>query len=117
MPWLNIVDAQMVGALGGVAANNRKIVKADGEYEIPNESGIRYIIADAADKTIYIKLPAPASAIGYDLLIKVTNATNKVGIYPHGAECIDGTQQTIKLEVDYSYVRLLSDGTDWHIIG
>ena len=115
MPWLNIIDQQMIGTLGGVAANNHIPVMIEDDFAII--SGIRYVIADAAKKTINLTLPDPASALGYDLVIKVTDATNQVEIYPCDAEKIDGREETIKLDMDYSYVRLVSDEVDWYIIG
>nr|MDK2851729.1 hypothetical protein [Candidatus Cloacimonadota bacterium] len=115
MPWLNIVDEQMIGVLGGVAANNHIPEMIGADYAITTE--VRYVIANSAEKSIKLTLPDPAKALGYDLVVKVTDASNAVEICPYDAEKIDGAPQTIKLDVDYSYVRLVSDGVDWYIIG
>ena len=118
MPWLNIIDQQMIGTLGGVAANNHIPVKTDGgEGVFHLDPSVRYVIADASENTVIITLPDPTITLGCDLVIKVKKAINQVEIIPYKGECIDNATGPIKLDVDNSYVRLVSDGVDWYIIG
>lgn len=64
---------------------------------------------------VTITLPAAASHANRVYTIK-NIGTGKVTIYADGSEKIDG-EQTLVLNLQYSYVTIVSDGDEWFIIG
>lgn len=116
MPWTGVIDGAMVGVPGGVAEFGTEPVLIEDSYEIPGGCG-RYVIANSGKATIIITLPDPGVSVGYDVVIKVTDASKMVEICPHGGEMIDGQHEPIKIEYDNAWLRMVSDGTNWYVVG
>ncbi|MCK9583543.1 MAG: hypothetical protein M0R69_01360 [Candidatus Cloacimonetes bacterium] len=116
MAWKELIDESKIGAAGGVAAFSAIPVSVKEDYDIPDGGG-RYVIVDSGEGTVRVNLPDPSVSDGYDVVIKVTDASNGVSIYPNDGENIDGSKDKIMLDVDNAYVRLVSDGVDWYVIG
>ena len=116
MAWKELIDESKIGTAGGVAAFSAIPVLVYADYDIPDGGG-RYVIVDSVKGTVQVNLPEPGASDGYDVVIKVTDASNGVFIYPNDGENIDGAKDKIALESDNAYVRLVSDGVDWYVIG
>lgn len=116
MAWKELIDESKVGAAGGVAAFSAIPVSVKEDYDIPDGGG-RYVIVDSGEGTVQVFLPDPSASIGYDVVIKVTDARHCVFITTKHGENIDGSTDKIMLKVDNAYVRLVSDGVDWYVIG
>lgn len=75
------------------------------------------VIVDASSGNIIITLPASASHANRIYTIKkIDSSSNKVTIDANGTEKIDG-EQTVVLNLQYSYVTIVCDGDEWFIIG
>jgi hypothetical protein len=74
------------------------------------------ILVDATSGSIDLTLPDPAFASGSMYYIKkIDNSVNAVTINVSGAETIDGAGD-YQMTVQYKYVTLQSDGTNWYIL-
>jgi len=75
------------------------------------------VIVDASSGNITITLPASASHTNRIYTIKkIDSSQHKVTIDANSTETIDG-EETIVLNLQYSYVTIICDGTEWWIIG
>lgn len=75
------------------------------------------ILADATSGTVTITLPAVSGLTGREYMIKKVDSTaNKVTIDGNGAETIDGAT-TQDLNTQYTGFNVVTDGTEWWIIG
>jgi len=76
------------------------------------------ILVDASDNDITITLPAASANPGrYYYIKKIDSSGNKVTIKGDTAtETIDG-EDDIDINLQYAYVAVLCDGTEWWIIG
>ena len=76
-----------------------------------------FVKVDASSGSITITLPAVVSCINRAYTIKkIDSSGNKVTIDGNSTETIDG-EETIDLTLQYSYVTIVCDGDEWHIIG
>lgn len=74
------------------------------------------VLASDASGDFTITLPAAASNSGKVYYIKKTNSSeNEITIDGNGGETIDGAT-TVVLYVQYDAIRILCDGSNWHII-
>lgn len=74
------------------------------------------ILCDATAGAFTITLPAAASFANKTFYIKKTDAGfNAVTIDANGTETIDGALTTA-LSTQYESIRIVSDGTNWHVI-
>jgi len=98
-----------------VKASVDSIVFGDSPYTITDSDGYSTVLADSGSGAITVNLPTAADNEGREILVKKTDSTNnKVTIDGEGAETIDGLT-TFDLVLQYDYVRVVSDGTEWHI--
>ena len=75
------------------------------------------ILVDATGGRITISLPAADGNSELEYVIKKIDSSGSLVIIDgNGSETIDG-EQTIELNSQYSYVTIVCDGTEWHIIG
>jgi len=75
------------------------------------------VMVDASSGAITITLPASASHANRVYTIKkIDNSGNAITIDANATEKIDG-EETIALNLQYSYVTIVCDGTEWFIIG
>ncbi len=75
------------------------------------------ILADATGGEIKIALPTASDIPGkWYWIKKIDSSGNAVIIDADGAETIDG-EQTLDLGLQYQYVVIISDGTEWFILG
>lgn len=91
------------------------IVEKDAAYTATSTDYI--ILVDASTGDITIALPAASSSTNYGLIIKkIDSSGHSVIIDADSTEKIDG-EQTIELNLQYSYIHIVCDGDEWHIIG
>jgi len=84
-------------------------------YTILDNDGYHTILVSTGASQRTITLPAVANNSGRKIFIKKTDSgAGTVLIDTPGAETIDGAAQNI-LTQQYSYVELLSDGTNWFV--
>jgi len=77
----------------------------------------KIVLVDASSGGITITLPASSSHTKREYTIKkIDNSNHKVIIDANGTETIDG-EQTIELSLQYQYITIVCDGTEWFIIG
>lgn len=74
------------------------------------------ILADAGAGAITINLPPVANVVDRMYYIKKTDATNSVTIDANAGELIDGAA-TLVLSNQFDYVRIVTDGAAWFVIG
>jgi len=75
------------------------------------------LYADATTGPIKVSLEAAVSrADKWYWIKKIDSSDNKVTIDPYGTETIDGLK-TIELTLQYQYVMIHTDGTEWFILG
>ena len=75
------------------------------------------VVVDASSSNITITLPAATSHTNRIYIIKKIDSLNHtVKIDANGTEKIDG-EETITLNLQYSYVTIICDGDEWFIIG
>jgi hypothetical protein len=75
------------------------------------------VLVDASSGGITITLPASASHTNRIYTIKkIDSSGNKVTVDANASETIDG-ELTIDLKLQYSYITIVCDGTEWFIIG
>jgi len=76
------------------------------------------ILVDASDNNVTITLPPAASNPGrYYYIKKIDSSGNKVTVKGDATtETIDGEKE-IDINLQYAYVAVLCDGTEWWIIG
>jgi len=75
------------------------------------------VLVDASSGSVTITLPASSSNTDRRYTIKKKDSSgNKVIIDANGSETIDG-ETTVELKLQYQYVTILCDGTEWFIIG
>lgn len=73
------------------------------------------LVLVSSSASVTLTLPTPASCTGYSKYIKRVG-TGAVTINVNASETIDG-QSSYSLSAQYSFVHLVSDGTNWHRIG
>ncbi|GIV35198.1 MAG: hypothetical protein KatS3mg031_2733 [Chitinophagales bacterium] len=93
-------------------------VKTINSLDDPYTAGEEIIIlADATNGAMQVKLPPAATVTGRIYTIKKTDSSaNAITINPDGVETIDGVL-TPTLNVQYDFLQIVSDGTQWFIIG
>jgi hypothetical protein len=74
------------------------------------------IFADGNSTTVTITLPAAASNDGKAYIIKATDITNQVDVDGNASETIDGSLTYIFTTTN-EFIFIVSDGTNWRIIG
>lgn len=75
------------------------------------------ILADASGGAYTVDLPAAANYTNKKFLIKKTDSSaNAVTVDGNGSETIDGAT-TVALASQYDFIEIVSDGTEWHIVG
>lgn len=80
-------------------------------------SSTQFVLVDASAGDCIITLPAAADNTRTVYTIKKTDSSNhKVTIDANSTETIDG-KETIELKLQYSYITIVCDGTEWFIIG
>lgn len=74
------------------------------------------VIVDSSSNPVEVDLPTASGNAGktVDVLAK-TGATNAVTVDPNGSETINGNAASRTLNVDYSNITLVSDGSNWVI--
>lgn len=77
-----------------------------------------YVPCNATGAAFTVNLPAAASVgAGKEVTIKKIDASaNAVTVDGNASETIDGAT-TYSLSAQWKYVKLYSDGTNWHIVG
>lgn len=73
------------------------------------------ILGDATSAGFTITLKPAGECKQKLVIIKKTNSANTITIDGDGSETIDGAT-TQSLTTQYSVLRLMSDGTKWHIV-
>jgi hypothetical protein len=73
----------------------------------------------AASGNVTITLPSAVGAAGKSFIVKRADSTtvNTVTVAAQSGETIDGAVTFTRLWAQYTYVRLISDGTVWLVIG
>ncbi len=75
----------------------------------------KLILADTSSNAITVNLPAAATAgDGFEIAVKITDATNSVTIDGNAAETIDGAA-TLVLSTLNDAVLLVCDGSNWFV--
>lgn len=97
----------------------QQITKSASTYSVDTNSTTSdlVIFTDSTSNTVTITLPAPSA--GRLIYVKDKTgkaATHNVTISQHSAETIDGAS-SLTLSKNYDAVLLISDGTNWSIIG
>ncbi len=75
----------------------------------------KHVLVDASSGDVTITLEAATSGAIHTIK-KIDNSNHKVIVDGNGNETIDG-ELTVELNLQYQYVTLVSDGTEWFIIG
>jgi hypothetical protein len=119
-------DADVIGlTVQGRSSGTKAALKVDtiefvvavktAAYTLTNRETV--CLANATTAAFTVTLPPAAQCVGRPYIIKKTDATvNAVTVDGNGAETIDGAL-TRALLVQYSFIMLASDGTNWFIIG
>lgn len=101
------------GASNEVTAVN-PIDDTDSPYTVTADDHV--ILCDDTSGNITVNLPTASGIDNRLYVIKKTNSsTNTITIDPNGSETIDGSATFLMYDFGDS-VRILSDGTNWHII-
>ena len=74
------------------------------------------LLVDTASASITINLPTAVGYTGLEYIIKKMAVANTVTIDASGTQTIDGGL-TYSLSLIYEYVRIISDGSNWQIVG
>ncbi len=74
------------------------------------------VILARATLSFTINLPAAHGREGMEFIIKKVNSTNTITVDTISGETIDGAG-TKALTTQYSFIRVISDDANWHIIG
>lgn len=99
---------------GAIACKIKSVTSFDDPYTAGEEV---VIIADATLGAMQVRLPAAASVPNRTYIVKkVDSSGNAVTINPDGVETIDGVL-TPTLNAQYDFIRVISTGTTWYIIG
>lgn len=75
------------------------------------------VLVNASSGNITISLPSSSTASGkFYIIKKIDSSSNIVTIDPYSSETIDG-KSTYDLTVQYQFVNIYCDGTQWFIVG
>lgn len=113
-----IVDAISHIELNTPTINGKKegFSTKSSDYVITDNDNLSTIYVDDTSSDRTVTLPTVADNSGRIITIKNTSSDQgKVTVDGEGAETIDG-QTTIILDAKYSYVKVQSDGSEWHIL-
>ena len=109
------VELRWTAKHGDDLTNRFALVEKDAAYTATTSDN--KILVDATGGSITISLPAASDNSELEYVIKrLDSSPGSVIIDADGAETIDG-EQTLELNSQYSYVTIVCDGTEWHIIG
>jgi hypothetical protein len=98
------------GAAGDLVVQNKTAA-----YTVLSTDGV--VLGDASGGAFTFTLPTAASISGRLItLMKTDSSANRITIDGNGSETINGDTTRI-LGAQYSFLRLVSDGTNWLIIG
>ncbi|MDZ4843936.1 MAG: hypothetical protein SH857_00150, partial [Chitinophagales bacterium] len=99
---------------GAIACKIKSVTSFDDPYTAGEEV---VIVVDATLGAMQVRLPAAATVPNRTYIIKKIDASgNAVTINPDGVETIDGVL-TPTLITQYNFIRVISTGTTWYIIG
>lgn len=83
-------------------------------YTITNNDTV--VFANATSGNVTITLPAASGSAGYRFYVKRTdNSSNTCTVARSGSDTIDG-QTSLTLDLQYTCLSLVSDGSAWYII-
>jgi len=74
------------------------------------------VFADSSGGAFTLTLPAAANAVNMICIKKTDSSMDAVTIDGNGTETIDG-ELTYLLDAQYMYVNIVSDGSNWLIVG
>lgn len=77
-------------------------------------TGDGVVLVDATAGAVTLTLPAANTMLGRVVTVKKLDAVNNVVLDGAGAETIDGAA-TQTLTTQYGSLRVVSDGTAWHV--
>lgn len=112
--WLSTELNNVERAIRDTALTPTRSVDVDGLIY----AGVdRFLLADATDAAVTLTLPDATVAVGLTFTVKKTDATgNAVTVDTADSALIDGAA-TYAFTVQYEAVTVVSDGTNWHVIG
>jgi len=94
-------------------------ITASAEYTVNQtlSSSTQFVYVDATSGNVIITLGAATdNERTVHTIKKIDSSGHTVTIDPDGSETIDGEQE-IELNLQYSYITIVCDGTEWWIIG
>ena len=84
-------------------------------YSASSSNRKQLILADTTSNAIEVDLPSAATVgNGFEIAVKLIEASNAVTLDPNGAETIDGASTLVMATLD-DVVNLVSNGTNWEI--
>lgn len=109
---------QYLGVSGGVPAwNNLTYATATKTSGYSISSSDCVIFANATSGNVTITLPAASTVSGYQFVIKRIDAsTNTCSVAPNGTDDIDGVNASVTLNIQYTSITVVSNGSAWYII-
>lgn len=135
VPGDTIQHAHTTSMINQTGAKKGDVLVYDGANWIPGSEAISIvttsighnvsldddvILADAKNNDVTIRLPDP-SKFEKELIVRVKDATNDVWLVTNSTEFIHTSgadlSDTIALNFHGDYVSLISDGTNWYVIG
>jgi len=84
------------------------------DYTATGDEGV--ILVDATDNNVTITLPSASEDEGEELIIKAIDISNTADVDCLSGETIDGSG-TYTFSSQYECIRIMSDGSNWQIIG
>lgn len=75
------------------------------------------VLVNASSSSLTIALPSATTVSGKAFTVKkIDSSSNTVTVQPQTGQTIDGSSSKI-LSVQYEFLTIVSDGSNWHIIG
>lgn len=109
--WLERLEAR----LDEIDPSEYSTEVATGPATVAAETGQTILVSVAAG-AVTVNLPA-THTLGRRIVIKLSSvATNACLIEPNGAQTIDG-ESSLTLNLDYEWAELISDGSNWLLVG
>jgi hypothetical protein len=102
--------------LYNVSADTQEVQSISSTQALTVTKGLTYVMVDSTAGDVTLTLPAAASYSDFEVVVKKIKASNSVIVDGSLTETIDSSA-SVTLTDRYAELRVVSDGTEWHVIG
>jgi len=119
--YLESIGFLTTSTIGTVVINQRHVELKTSDYIYTLDDGV--ILGDTTSGAFNLTLPKQSTVfdagddLGQIFTAKLINGANDLTLLPEGTSLIDGSVSFVMTGGSLTFVTVIPDGTNWHIIG